>query len=408
MKNTTKKPSSLYKKTRILACVVTASSFVTACQQNSNCCNVTDTPQTVAGNQLIAVGATADYAAASHALIQADAPYTGQTELNPSAQTDVTLSAYGSHFYTIGRFGANTITQYASQAPTQAIWQCSTEGDDQNSNPYKLIQVADNKAYVLRYGAAKIWIVNPAITSSTQCATDFKIGEIDLSSFDSDTIPEMSDAVWVNNKLYVTLQNLTFFTPEKPGQVAVIDTQTDTLVDMNTQEAGTQAIQLLGYNPQKIQYNATLNQLFVQSVGQYAAWDGSSPALYNGGIDSINLTNHQVQQVVDDVEATTHQITDMAIVNDQQAYFVGSTGFQNNTLFQFNPSTGQINTDTNSQLTAIGGIQNENIAGIKVGPKQTLWLATTSGFKVLNTQTNQVLESLIDTKMNPSGFEFIE
>ncbi len=49
-------------------------------------------------------------------------------------------------------------------------------------DPYALVSLSETKAYLLRYGSDKVWVVNPQAENSE----DFKIGELDLSGY----IPE--------------------------------------------------------------------------------------------------------------------------------------------------------------------------------------------------------------------------
>ena len=361
-----------------------------------------------AGNTGVAVGATSDRSSASTAIFSGTTPSEIQTELNASSKTDTTVNGFNKHFYRIDRYNANTITKFNINAPETAIWQCSTnEESDTNSNPYQIIHLSETKAYVLRYGTGKIWVVNPNISDSTQC-NSFKTGEIDLASFDeNDSIPNMSSAVITDGKLFVAMQLLNGFTPEQASKIAVIDTATDTLIDTDTETEGTQAIQLTGKNIGTITYSKSLNKIIAQSIGQYAVWDGSAPAGYSGGIESINPENNTVTSLVDDTETTTKQISDIAIISADKAYMVGYASYQNNSLYQFNPATGATLKDANSSLTAIAGLTGVNISSITKGPDNTLWIATDSGFKVIDTTTNTIKEALIDTKMNPTGLVFI-
>lgn len=333
------------------------------------------------------------------AIVDAQNPSDIQTGLNSNTSSDVKINHYNQDFYLIYRYNANHITKYNTSAPTTPIWDCSTEGNDTNSNPYQIIQVASDKAYVLRYGTGKVWIVNPSISNSSQCATDFKTGEIDLSSFDDDGIPEMATGVYVNGKLYVGIQRLTYFSPDQNSQVVVINTADNSIE---------QTIDLSSHNIQKLQYVPALNALYAVSVGKYAAWDGSAPAQYTGGVEKINLSDHSTQVVVDDNE-DTQQISDMAIINENKGYFINYASYQNNTLYQFNPQTGEILSEANGSFTPIAGLASQNLANLSINPQnQNLWIGTTSGVTTVNTQTNTVEESLIDTQMNPTSMVFIE
>ena len=343
-------------------------------------------------------GHASDYSSSSLAIVNPDNPAEKQTGLNSNTSSDLVLSSYGKNLYMIYRYGANHIVKYNADAPTTPIWDCSTEGNDSNSNPYQVVQISDTKAYVLRYGTGKIWVINPSISDSSKCATEFKTGEIDLSSFDADGIPDMATAVAVNGKLYVGMQRLTAFSPTQNSQVAVINTTSDTVE---------QTINLTSHNIQKMQFVPSLNAIYSVSVGKYAAYDGSAPAEYTGGIEKINLSNLSTQMVVDD-DANTQQISDMTVVNDNKAYFISYAGYQNNTLYQFNPQSGAILSDTNGAYTPVAGLANLNLANLKVEPKNSdLWISTTSGIKIVDTSTNTIKESLIDTGMNPTSIEFI-
>lgn len=380
-------------KKLLLALAMTSPISLTGCFDLSDK-NTADTPDYSA----FIGGQAADYSSSSLAIIDAQNPSQVQTGLNSNSSSDLVLSHYGKDFYMIYRYGANHIVKYNADAPSSPIWDCSTEGSDTNSNPYQVVQVSDSKAYILRYGTGKVWVVNPSISDSSKCATEFKTGEIDLSRYDADGIPEMATATAVNGKLYIGMQRLTSFSPDQNSQIAVIDITTDTVE---------QVIDLTSRNIQKLQYVASLNALYAVSVGKYAAWDGSTPAEYTGGIEKINLSDLSTQLVIDDT-TDTKQISDMVVINDNKGYFISYASYQNNTLYQFNPQTGEILSDTNDAYIPVAGLANQNLANISVNPlNSALWISTTSGITTLDSETNTVKESLIDTGMNPTAIEFI-
>jgi hypothetical protein len=376
--------------------------FLSACSNDDDTTDNDPIDSAVVG---VAVGTTSDYTTASHAIIATESPYNALTELLADDNTDIVISHYGTSFYKINRGGASIIKFDIANRETP-VWECST---DTSSNPHQMIQVSDTKAYVLRYGSGALWIVDPSITDSSQCDTDFKTGEIDLSAFDDDGVPEMTQGLVVDNYLFVVMQRLESFAPTESGLVAVIDITTDTLVDVDDTEVGTQAITLPGRNPSTIQYLASNDTLYVQSVGKYDATSyGGTPAEYTGGIDTINPTTFEAIQLVDDTMSTTQQISGMAVVSDTVGYLVNYAGWQDNTLYQFNPTTGVITTDTSgTNLAPVASMANQNISGVYAGPAGSLWLGVYSGFTILDTSDNSVIETLIDTKMNPTGLVFI-
>lgn len=374
------------KNKRLLTLALTAPLAITGCLDSSS----TSAPaaQTLSA---LTVGATADFSSASMAIIDTD-NYTATTELNATS-SDMTISTYQDTIYLINRGEAN-ITKYSVNAPTTPIWQCSTGA---GSNPYQVIQTSNNQAYVLRYDSAEIWVIDPSISSSAQCNTQFKTAEIDLSSFDDD-LPNMSHAVLVGNRLFVALQRLTGWTADKDAQIVVIDTQTQQLIDTDPAIEGIQAITLNSRNPKTMVYNADLNRIFVQSTGKFAAWDGSAPA-EKGGIDVINPSDYSVTVFVDDSEIK--QTWDIAIASATLGYFVSYEGWGDNTVYQFNPSALSIS----PTKVATSDLQNQAISTIATHNNQ-LWVGVSGGIQVFN-ETNGLVQT-INTQMNPSRILFIE
>lgn len=372
--------------------------------QNEPQPTVTETPDTATTPQLVAVGPSADFSTGSHALIDTEAPYVSQHSLAADSGSDLTISAYKHYFYRIDRSGAS-IAKFALQAPETPIWQCSTGAF---SNPYQVIHVNDERAYVLRYGAAELWEINPNIADSSACESGFKTAEIDLSGFDADGTPDMAAAVIVDNYLFVALQRLTFFTPVQESQVVVINTATNALVDTDASLNGLQAITLLGKNPLSLQYLASTDRVYVQSVGKYDSTAfGGTPAEYSGGIDRIDPTTFTVDQLLDDT-AQTAQISALHIHNENLGFLVSYGGYKNNTLYAFDPQSGVIEEDSDGNLLAIAGLAGQNISGLLAGSGDQLWLLVDSGLTLLNSATRQIEAILIDTQMNPGAAVLVQ
>ena len=124
---------------------------------------------------------------------------------------------------------SDSVSAHSASDPSTVIFETSTNDgtDTASSNPHDLVFVDSQKGYLLRYGSPNVWIVNPSATS----ASEFKIGEIDLSAYDADGVPEATRAVIVGDRMFVFMQRLELFAPTLPGVVAVIDTTTDTEID---------------------------------------------------------------------------------------------------------------------------------------------------------------------------------
>ena len=184
---------------------------------------------------------TAIYDAGAVALVSAEASYTAQNKLIANKLSDIVVRSGGDHYFLIER-GIGRISRYEGENPASAVYTYSTQlaGEAAGSNPATLVIVNDTKAYLLRYGSGKLWIVNPSASSEAA----FKTGEIDLSHYDVDGVPEMISGLIKDGKLYVAMQRLESFAAIKNSYVAVIDTSTDQEVTTGSAAATLKGIEL--------------------------------------------------------------------------------------------------------------------------------------------------------------------
>jgi hypothetical protein len=256
--------------------------------------------------------------------------------------------------------------------------------------------------------------VNPSATTETE----FKIGEIDLSAYsDNDGLPEMNSGVIANGFLYVTLQRIDFsggwgnFVYGTP-YVAVFDTENDSEIDTGKGNGTLMGIPLPMENPGAIQYLEADNTIYVQGVGRYTDQ-------YTSGIATINPTTFEAALFLDDGDETTHPygaIAGMVVVSPTKGYFVGYTGWGDNTLYAFDPSA------ANPVGTAVPGFQNLNISGMETGAyvdqNNMLWVCSAAyddatwslvdpKIIVLNTADDTVDET-IETNLNPLKVVFVQ
>jgi len=348
----------------------------------------------------VVVTAAADYSSGAHSIIPVDpidGHRTAQNDLLPTG-SDLTVASYGQYFYRIERSNAHNITKFDISAPSTPVWQYSTEGSDQDSNPHDLIFVSSEKAYVLRYGTSKAWIVDP----SADTEANFKTGELDLSPYsDTDGNPEMHSGIIVDGYLFITLQRIDFsggwgnYVYNTP-YVAVFDTTTDQEVDTGKGTGNMKGIPLPIENPGSIQYLASNDTIYVQGVGQYTN-------NYTGGIASINPNTYDTSLILDDGDANDHPygaISGMIIISPTKGYFVGYAGWGDNTLYSFDPSS------DNPTGTAIQGFENKSIAGMEGGvyldKNNMLWVCnqTDAQVDILNV-SNDTIDESISTNLNP-------
>ena len=350
------------------------------------------------------VTAAPDWSSGAHSIVSVDpvgGPRSARNNLDP-AGSDLTVVARDRYFYRMERSGAHHIAKYDVNAPETPIWQFSTEGEESGSNPYDLVFVDDEKAYLLRYGSETAWIVDPSAAG----ASAFQTGELDLSGYsDGDGKPEMAAGVIAQGRLFVILQrldtsggwgNYTYNTP----YVAVFDTTTDAEIDTAGCGCDLKGIPIDGvFNLLTIQYLAETGMIYVQGVGN---WDGAD-GIASGGIVRIDPATYETDVILSDA-ADYGAVAGMAVVSGTKGYFVGYAGWGDNSLYAFDVSCG-------CDVRKVEGFENISISGMQSGvytdKNDMLWICnqTTASVDILNTATDAVDES-VPTGLNPNKVVF--
>lgn len=286
----------------------------------------------------------------------------------PETKSDYRVSTRGSDIYRVGRYNIDNITRVSTANPNMAISQISTKDNsgDPTANAYDIVYVSDEKAYLLRYNTDKLWIVNPQATT----LSTFKLGEIDLSAYDDKGVPEMSSAAVIGDRLYVVMQRLNGFSPEKVGYIAVIDTKTDTEIDTTpANSADLNGIALNIQNPFNISVNE--NKLYVGAVGQF----GGTGAAQSGGLDVVDTTAATLTAVNiwldSDAARTEGSVYDVAVASPTQGFVMfdekGFAGTERS-LYSFNPTTKEISS------TAITGFKSIDMRDVALSPAGEFWV----------------------------------
>lgn len=370
-------------------------------------------------NAVIAT-AEADYSGGAISIVPVDPDETTGTrgpenELLPQDTSDIRVASYDRYFYLIGRLDSNFVAKFDIDSPYEddCIWQYSTEGDgdDTNSNPYDMIFVSSEKAYLIRYGSTKAWIVNPSAASEDE----FKIGELDLSAYvdgaDTDGVPEMAGGVIADGKLFIIMQRLAnWAVTELKPYVAVFDIETDAEIDTEKGEGDLKGIPLDGKNPSAIQYLEEDDILYVQTFGAYYG-----DYQYDGGIISIDPEIYDTEMILDDGDSDNHpygNISGISILSSDKGYFVGYDGWDSEnslsitTLYSFDPSA------ESPTGTAVSGLENKSIAGMESGIytdiNGMLWVCnqTDAQVEIVDPSTDTIEESVY-TSLNPLNVVFV-
>jgi len=329
--------------------------------------------------------------------------------------SDYTLSSYKGDVFHIGRFFIDEITKYdATEVADRdsAIWSYSTnDPQDSTRNPYALVSLSETKAYLLRYGSSKVWIVNPQASTSE----DFKIKELDLTSYvhadNSSGTPNPAAAVINDGKLYIAMQRQDDSYNAGTAYVAVFDTATDTEIETNANaDDNVKGIPLVGVNPLEHSLVANEDKVFVTTRNAYSSFD-----LSFSRIEEINTGDYTVRQVLnagDIAENTASFIKASVVVSPEKGYFYASQAIftpsyhEVSSLYEFNPTTGAI---IGADIAETGV---ENITFIGLDAANFLWMSIANpsfpGVDVIDTTTNTKRISRLATILNPGAIRFIE
>jgi len=329
--------------------------------------------------------------------------------------SDYTLSSYKGDVFHIGRFFIDEVTKYSANdvaSRDTAIWSYSTnDAGDTSRNPYALVSLSETKAYLLRYGSSKVWVVNPQASTSE----DFKIGELDLSNYvhadNSSGTPSPAAAVITDGKLYIAMQRQDDSYNAGTAYVAVFDTATDTEIETNANaEDNVKGIPLVGVNPLEHSLVANEDKVFVTTRNGYSSFD-----LSFSRIEEINTGDYTVRQVLNasDIEGNTASfIKASVVVSPEKGYFYASKALftpsyhEVSSLYEFNPTTGAIVT------TGVAETGVENITFIGLDAANFLWVSIANpslpGVDVIDTTTNTKRINRLATLLNPGTIRFIE
>ncbi len=222
--------------------------------------------------------------------------------LDPLPHTDALLRAFDGLLYIVNRLGRDSIQVVDPEQNFENISEFST---GQGSNPHDILALSSQKAYVTLYEpesqttAEEILIVNPSNGAT--------LGMIDLTPIiddDGDQQVRPERMIQVGDEVWVLIQDLSSaFIADTNGKIAVINSTTDTLVDVDQTTAGIQAIELLGRNPSSLSYDTNGNRVFVSQTGVFQTDFSTDTSDDFGGIELVAAQNYVSQGIaLDDAD----------------------------------------------------------------------------------------------------------
>jgi hypothetical protein len=342
---------------------------------------------------------TTDFDTGSYSLFPVGQPQQVARSLG-EVHSDAVARTHGGIVYVVNRLGGDNIQAIDPAQGWTTIWQCSVGN---GTNPHDILFVAPNKAYVTLYERAGLAIVDP---SAGPTCDGFLRGSIDLSPLaDADGIPEMDQMALIGTRLYVSLERLdrrNFFQPTDASMLAVIDTTTDTLVDVDPSTPAIDGIRLSGTNPftesQGLTVDPATGDILTSSVGSFGT-------IGDGGIERIDTSTNRSAGFIVTEQDLGANITDFVLIDAHQAYALLLDLNSVNRLVRFDPTARTI---TSTLLSS-----SEFLVDIALEPSRRELYVTdrtlkSPGIRIFSTSDDhEVPGSPVDTGLPPFDITFV-
>lgn len=344
----------------------------------------------------------ADFGSSGIDFAETTFPYSVQTGFAEQDLSDIRAVTYGDYFYRLGRYQQDNISKWSFDNANRPAWEFSVGSF---SNPYDVVFVSENKAYILLWGAAKILVVDPSVSSNSEEA-NFKIGEIDLSAYDQGTGSNAASAILDNGYLYVVLEGLDSNYVPQTSHLIKIDTMTDTEEDVNGVVDGKgYALNVKNAGDLEILDDS----IYVSGKGRYASVSAGRPdPELTGGIEKVDIsfdTFASTLLVDDDNVNVGAQITGIEIASATTGYFTRYNAWQDIDIIKFNPSTGEV------EAQPLAGYDSKDIRFIEVDHANQLWVglgsATAPRIEIISTVDGSLLGNIALTR-NPASIKFAD
>ena len=333
---------------------------------------------------------TSDYITGNSSVVWLDGSYSHDNNVR-ALHSDAVARFYNGLIYVVNRMGADNIQILDPQNGFSSVRQFSVGA---GSDPHDIVVLSPTKAYVTRYNTNAIWIVDPSQGIQT--------GSIDLSGLaDADGRAEIDMMCRVGNRVFVTVQRLDRNTPGWPpagaSRVAVIDTQTNALLDTDPVAPGVQSILLTGTNPYSdIQLDPYTGKLYVACAGYWG--------LKDGGVEAVDPVSLHSDGFIFLETAAGGDIMDVEIDRGTHGYAIMNDASFNTVLISFDAASG-MKTGT---LYAPGGYV---LLDIEVSPWRELFVSdrtpTLPGIRVYDVFSNEEITTApIDVGLPPSDITF--
>ena len=327
---------------------------------------------------------TTDFSTGSTAFLAANAV---EAEVNLlGIHSDAVGHYHDGRVYIVNRLGQDNILVLDAMDLRTPLTQFSVGN---GTNPHDIEIVAPDKAYVTRYDAASLLIVNPQDGA--------ELGEIDLSAFaDADGLPEVSQIVRVGDRLYLSCQRLDRnggWGPVDVSYLIVVDLATDTLVDVDPDAEGVQGIALSVANPNSM---AVVGEQI--AVGVVVNFGDRA-----GGVEIVDTATNRSLGLAVSEEDLGGDITSMILVDQNRGYAVVADENFANSVQSFDLSSGTVGEpleDISGGFIPSLAVDGERLI---VADRGSFADPASAGLKFYDAATGAFLRGPIDTGLPPQG-----
>ena len=304
--------------------------------------------------------------------------------------SDAVVRVAGERVYIVNRFLGDNLQVLDPAHGLATLLQCST---GPGSNPHDVAVLAPDKAYVTRYDAKELWIVDPSAASCARFLRD----TVDLSPWgDADGIPEMDQMALVGDRLFVSLERLDRtrrFAPAGRSRLVVLDTASDTIVGV---------VELSGANAfgdsSSLAREPGSGKLVVNEAGDIQRTG-------DGGLERVDPFTLTAEGFFFVTESDLGgNITDFVLVSPTKAYAIVIDDQLRNILLAFDPSARVV---TRRLLT-----RTQYLPDIALAPDGILWVADDGlpapGIRLFDPRDDRELtRAAIDVGLPPFSIGFI-
>lgn len=240
-------------------------------------------------------------------------------------------------------------------------------------NPYDVLTVSPTKAYVVQFALAHVAVVNPTVDGASALTARIDLGPVRHPlDMDPSGAPEATRIVRVGDRALVALQNLSAFAPIANGTLAVINTATDALVDLDAMTPGVQGVTLSAQNPSAMTLTPSGARVVVASVGVQAF---APPQVLDGAVEALDAMSLRPTGMRVTEAAFGGDLGDVVMLDEDRGWATvtrlpSDAGAGDARVMEFNLATGMV-----GRTIYTAG----SLAGLARDPSGNVWVLDRSG-----------------------------